>query len=68
MNPHLTVNSNAVIVIPPLIRAKINSNHEGQTRDKPVLENDPKQDKKACKSCLYDTKPELHAKNSVKTF
>lgn len=50
MNAHLTVNSDAVIVIPPFIRAKINSNHKGQTRDKPVLENDPKQDRSHVKA------------------
>lgn len=53
MNPHLTVNSDAVIVISPFIRAKINSNHKGQTRDKPVLENskqDSKQDRSHVKA------------------
>lgn len=53
MNPHLAVDSDAVVVIPPFIRAKINSSHKGQTRDKPVLENskqDPKQDKNHVKA------------------
>lgn len=50
-NTHLTMNSDAVIVIPPLIRTEINSNNIWQARDKPMLEND-KIKYKTCKTCL----------------